>query len=165
MPRVAVVGIMNPYRKVFDVNEFVDSASVALVANVWTETGRYTVPAGVVAALGYGSIRGQEDAEGRFYFNPRTSVPADINCEIRLELRNAQDRVVAVLWEGHTILTRTSTTDRRQQIPFPELVQHRASEDYSFVMMLRVTSAVTLDRAQTTLYMDGTLYDDARAAA
>jgi hypothetical protein len=150
----------NPFRTTLGIGDFM-VADVPVVTNQFVELGRYTVQAGVALALGYGSMEGQDSANGRLYLDLRNNAASPgvvLNGKLRLDIHNAQDRVQATIWEGRTERIRTSATDPRQQLPMP-WINAITTEDVSFVLKFRADAAGTVGKANTVLSLDATIYE------
>jgi hypothetical protein len=152
--------VQNPFRTTLGTGDLIAGDTVC-PANQYVELGRYVVQAGVALALGYGSMEGQDSANGRLYLNLMNngvSPGAAVNGKIRIDIHNAQDRVQSTIFEGRTERLRTSVTDPRQQLPFP-WINAITTEDVCFVLKFRPDAAVTVGKANSTLSMDATIYE------
>lgn len=152
--------VTNPFRTTLGTGDFM-AADVLCAVGQYVELGRNTVQAGVALALGYGSMEGQDSANGRLYLDVRNNgvAPGVIaNGKVRIDIHNAQDRVIATIFEGRTERLRTSGTDPRQQLPFP-WINAVNTEDVSFVFKFRADAAVTVSKTNTILSMDATIYE------
>lgn len=155
------MAMMNPFRSAMKTLDFM-SADVAVIAGEWYTLGKFTCPAGVGKAIGYGPGRGQAEAEGRIYADFRDNAVAPgavINGMIRIEAWDPQDRVERVLFEARTEQLRTSATDRTQQLAFPERIPG-ISKDWKLALRFKADANVTVSRTNTVLLMDVTEYTD-----
>lgn len=151
------ISVSNPHRSGFNAAKFTFLAQV-LTTTTYTEVARITVPVGVAYALGYGTMAGQDNAQGRVYMDTETSTPAEIKGAIRIDLHDSQDRVVKTLFEARSEETHTSVSDRRQQLPFPS-ISDVATQNMAIVVKMKADAALTPSAANCSWFMDATEFD------
>lgn len=137
------------------------AADKAVVAGEFVQLGKYTIPAGVAIAPGYGAMEGQDTAAGRILIAMMNNAAAPgvaIEGLLRLSVRNPQDRPVMILWESRTERVRLGATDPKIQVPFPWM-NAIATEDFSLVLEFRADAAGTAGSANSTCLVDVTTYD------
>lgn len=142
------------------------STDTALVAGQYIQVGSIVVPAGTVYVLGSGAHRAQESATGRIYMDLRdtTASPgAQIQGFVRWVLMDPQSRIRATIWEGRSEQLRTTLSDRRQQLPFPQLPNYGASWQWSLILQVNAdTGSVgngTISHTNTVALVSYTSYD------
>lgn len=151
------------YRGVQRQTDLIDTATVTPVVGVWVELGRTTLGVGQAMALGFGTGRGQHDAEGRLFIDLRdgsTAPGVALHGMCRLELENPQRRVVMTLWEGRTEISGAGAGNRPQQVPLPEQ-DVVFGEGWALVLRAMMDATTAIAVSNSRILIDVTLYDDA----
>ena len=151
------IQVSNPHRSGLSAGRFT-FASVAISTTSYTEVARFTIGTGAAWAAGYGTLQGQDSATGRIYMDMRdnTASPgAEQNGSVRLELHDAQDVLVRIIWQARTEELRTSLTDRRQQLPFPG-DPNVGTQNMSLVWTMKADAAFTPGASNVVLFQDMT---------
>lgn len=150
---------VNPQRSALN-NTQLFTADITTIANKYVEVGRYAVPQGMGVALGYGPSGLQDSASGRMYIKMIDDTAGDATEETgmtRIEVRNAQDRFVKLLFEGSSDALSASTT-RSEQIPFAEM-NEIIGYGYSIVMLFKSAAADVVQYDFSKVQLDVTTYD------
>jgi hypothetical protein len=128
-------------------------ATVVCTAGVPTVIASYQVSAGEELNIGFGGFSDQVGAVGRFYADLKTGASAYANGLVRVSVHSPQDRPLKILSENRTEVLRQGATDRRLQVPFPEMVGTLA-EDRKLVVEFVADTTATLTKADTKILMD-----------
>ena len=151
------IQVSAPHRSGLSAGRFA-FAGVSISTTSYTEVARFTIATGTAWAPGYGTLQGQDSATGRIYMDMRdnsASPGVEENGSVRLELHDAQDVLVRILWQGRTEELRTSLTDRRQQIPFPAIGEV-GTQNMALVWTMKADSAFTPGASNVVLFQDMT---------
>ena len=137
------------------------AADTAVSATTYTELGRYTIPAGVGAAVGFSSMEGQNSAPGRAYANIMdngVAPGAAIEGTFRIDVHDPEDHVLRTILEAHTSRLRTTAGDPATQLPLP-VNPPGYGQDYTIVAMFRADVAgKTVGKINSSLMIDVTRY-------
>lgn len=148
------------FRSLFTTDNFI-AATVACPAGEATPVWRYTVPDGQCAQLGYSNLRGQENAEGRFYADIEDGADADVTSGyLIVAVENQQGREVETLIEVPLTVARRGATDISQRIPLP-VMEPFLRPGRAFVIKFKNTTeaSITLSKANSTMEIDLTKHD------
>jgi hypothetical protein len=144
---------MEQFRSTFN-NSMFTGATVVCTAGVPTVIASYQVPAGEEVKLGYGQFSDQVGAIGRNYIDLQDA-NGDADGLVRISVHSPQDRPLKILTEGRTEILRQGTTDRRLQVPLPEMVGTLA-EDRKMVIEFIADTTKTVTQADSTILVDVT---------
>lgn len=131
---------------------------VALVAGVYTQMGLVTAAAGTALQMGVGHHTGQDNAVGRAYMQLQTSTPTLITGNFRIDVLDPQGRTKDTIFQTRSELLNTSSTDRREQYPFPEIATI-IGRDWSFALTFNADAAATISTGNSAALLSGTTYD------
>lgn len=120
--------LLNSYPAVLREQDLIVDETNA-VKDVWTELGKYKVPAGAGLAIGY-KDGGQSDCPGRIYGVFKTAAAVEVKGLVRINLIDEQESFIATLFEGHTSQLNTSASDRTQQFPLPFVAKVATRDKY-----------------------------------
>jgi hypothetical protein len=151
-----------PYKTKLNNQNFLSAADVAVTAGQFTEVARYQVPAGEIMCLGFGNAGSQESAVGRLYCQLLSTGGGnpEINGSVRIELRDAQDRLKTIIYEDRTealsakLITAKQTQDL---LPFP-FINAGVKQDSAIVMTLNPDANDTVDVSISTVLIDSTRF-------
>lgn len=112
----------NYWRSALTLDDFF-AADKAVTAGQFNLLGEYTLNPGQVVILGFGTLDGQQDADGRIYVDIKdNSAAPGVNLDGVLQIcyYDANDHLMYTMQEYRTETLRTNNSDRTKQIPFPE---------------------------------------------
>lgn len=136
-------------------------ATVSLVAGQFTPIGEYTVKADEIVGLGRGALVAQNEAIGRFYaaFYDNAGTPVAITQgKFRIMLLSSQDmpigsKPVYLDVDLAALTTGASIPADRFVLPFDDTL---LSQDRKFQFLIKVPTATTLSKANSTVLLDVT---------
>jgi hypothetical protein len=122
------------------------------------EIASYEVPASTEYSWGYGSAQNPEN-QGYLYVDLNDGTDA-VDGVIRFAQESPTGRNSRVVADFDTTRLDASTSDRTQQVPFPEQVSHPlVTQDSKLVVYLKTSDDTTLDLAGSTAILPVTEYD------
>lgn len=139
------------FRSAFTVNDLIKADTVCVAGNP-SKLGEYVVPAGELVSVGYGSLAGQESAQGRIFLDIQSDTKAE-NGIIRISAHSPQNRPREIIREYRTEVIRQAESDRTKQVPFPE---HDlwVTEDKKIVLEFIADADCTVSKAKSKVLMD-----------
>lgn len=119
------------------------TADVTLGATTaWTEIGSYQVPDGTAIMLGNGSLIGQDNAQGRLYFDIIDDAAGAEDGMIRIVAVNPTQTKEFILFQGSTTKGRSGDADTRAaQIPLPEQKDFVVPENWYIKIKMKPDAA------------------------
>lgn len=129
------------------------SADTPVAANQYNRIGSYTVKAGEVIFMGFGSAGNMHDAVGRAYAKLQHDTPGEMTGTWLIQIESAQDIPLEVLGTWRSEDFNTSATDKTKQLPWP-MMQPGVSKDKKIVFYFRPDAAETIDISGSTISID-----------
>ncbi len=130
-------------------------ANVTAAAAQYNLIGKYTVKAGEIIFLGFGTSADMHNAVGRVYgvIKDNATPAVEIAGTWLLQIESAQDIPLQVIGTWRTEDWNTSATDKTKQIPWPKM-QSGVSKDKKIALYFKPDTAATAVAADTTLAID-----------
>ena len=122
---------------------------------------RFKVPDGQGAQMGFGSLRGQENAEGRFFAALKNSLDADVTTGyLILAVENQQGREVETLLEAPIRVCGRGATVIEHRMVFQAMEPFlRPKRSFIIKYVNNTGAAVTLKKAGSLIEIAGTKWD------
>ena len=152
------------FRKTLNQSHFM-AGNVACNADEWQVLGEYVVPAQNQVSWGQGKET-IPDTLGFVYLNlmdDTSTTAVQVEGEIRLVQKNANDAGDDIVFEERTEMLRGSMSDKKLKIALPEQVQvPRVGQDSKLVLEIKVDTTATVDltpdSGSTTVLLPVTVY-------
>lgn len=142
---------------------YFDTFTGSVTADREDVLARKTVPAGVELAWGYGRASAS-DNQGILYVDLQNSTPAAVDGNLIFAQETATGRFERYVAEYDTTRLQGSTTDRQQQVPFPEAVNYpTVKKDMDILLRLNPNSTDTVSLSDSTTILPITEYDLTRS--
>jgi len=148
--------VFNPYPSQIRNLQILTADTVLGLAGVWAQIGAgYVVPDGQAIRLGHGSLAGQDNAQGRLYFDMVDDAAGPEDGMVRIVARNPSLTRAIILFQGSTNKGRAGAADDRYaQIPFPAIGDFIPENWVIAVEILPDLAADTVDVSACFFYMD-----------
>lgn len=154
-----MANLTNAYHDTLNLSRLGMTAGVAISNTQYTEFGRITCPAGTAYEIGFGDLKGLDNAEGRIFLDVETVTPTAFDGFIRIDVHDPQNRVKATVTQRRTDELRTTKTDPTKQLPM-SATKVRIGKDWSFVFKMQADAGGnTMDNTKSALLCSMTTYD------
>ena len=123
------------------------------------QIAEFTIPASTEYAWGYGSASNPEN-QGYLYVDLQDSTPSEVEGTIILAQETPTGRGKRVVAEYDTTRLDASKSDRTQQVPLPEQVNHpKVTQDSKLTIYFDANSSTTVTEADSEVIFPVTEYD------
>ena len=113
--------VSNPYPDQISTVDILTADATLGLTTAWTEIGRYQIPAGNAIKVGQGTMRGQDNAEGRHYCDLIDDAAGAEDGKYRVVAVNPTQTKNIILYSGTTTKGRSGDADTRAaQVPLAE---------------------------------------------